>query len=268
MRYRLLALDLDGTLTNSHRQITPRTTDALRQAQENGVRIVLASGRPAYGIAPYADEIRLDKYGGYIFSYNGGEIISWHSKEPLYKKTLDPEILPCLYQCAKNSGFPIITFHKEFVITENPEDEYVQKEAVLSVMTLKKVSSFLQAVQFPTGKCMIAGEPSKLVNLEKEMHARLKGRVEVYRSEPYFLELVPKGTDKARSLAYLLKKLGISREETAACGDGFNDLSMIKYAGLGVAMRNAQETVRGHADYVTCSNDDDGVAHVIERFIL
>ena len=161
-----------------------------------------------------------------------------------------------------------MTYHKEFVITENPEDEYVQKEALLNVMTLKKVDNFLQAIQFPIAKCMIVGEPSRLMNLEKEMYAHLKEQMGVYRSEPYFLELVPKGIDKAQSLAYLLKKLDISREEMIACGDGFNDLSMIKYAGLGVAMQNAQEIVREHADYITRSNDNDGVAHVIEEFIL
>ncbi len=268
MGYKLLVLDLDGTLTNSNKQITPHTLETLKRAQEKGIKIVLASGRPTYGVAPIADKIQLDKYEGYILSYNGGEITDWHNKELLYKNTLNPEVFPYLYQCAKNNNFAIVTYHKEFVITENPEDEYVQKEALLNVMTLKKVDNFLQAIQFPIAKCMIVGEPSRLMNLEKEMYAHLKEQMGVYRSEPYFLELVPKGIDKAQSLAYLLKKLDISREEMIACGDGFNDLSMIKYAGLGVAMQNAQEIVREHADYITRSNDNDGVAHVIEEFIL
>ena len=96
----------------------------------------------------------------------------------------------------------------------------------------------------------------------------LKDRMGVFRSEPYFLELVPKGIDKAQSLAVLLKRLDIVPEEVIACGDGFNDLPLIKYAGLGVAMANAQPVVREHADYVTRSNDEDGVAHVVEEFIL
>ena len=90
----------------------------------------------------------------------------------------------------------------------------------------------------------------------------------VYRSEPYFLELVPDGIDKAKSLAVLLEKLSISREEVIACGDGFNDASMIRFAGLGVAMANAQPLVREQADYITLSNDCDGVAHVVEKFIF
>ena len=90
----------------------------------------------------------------------------------------------------------------------------------------------------------------------------------VFRSEPYFLELVPKGIDKARSLSVLLEKLGMTKDEMIAVGDGFNDLSMLQYAGLGVAMANAQEVVKENADFITLSNEEDGVAYAAEKFIL
>ena len=90
----------------------------------------------------------------------------------------------------------------------------------------------------------------------------------MYRSEPFFLEILPRGIDKAQCLAQLLKLLGMEREEMIACGDGFNDLSMIEFAGLGVAMENAVCPVRNAADYVTLSNNDVGVAHVVEKFCL
>ena len=90
----------------------------------------------------------------------------------------------------------------------------------------------------------------------------------VYRSEPYFLEIMPKGIDKAQSLERLLGVLGMKREQMIACGDGYNDLTMVKYAGLGVAMENAVLPLRNAADYVTLSNNDDGVAHVVEKFML
>ena len=97
---------------------------------------------------------------------------------------------------------------------------------------------------------------------------RLQRQISVYRSEPYFLELVPLGIDKARSLAVLLEKIGITREEMIAMGDGYNDLSMIKYAGLGIAMGNAQEPVKAAADYIAPSNDEDGVAIAVEQHFL
>lgn len=268
MGFRVLVLDLDGTLTNSKKEVTPRTLEALLEVQKRGVKIVLASGRPTYGVAPVADELGLDKYGGYILSYNGGEIVNWQTKEILYENILDPVLIPYLYWCAKKNDFAIVTYHNEFVLTENPEDEYVLKEALLNVMKIKPVEHFLSAITFPITKCLIVGEPSRLIVLEKEMFDQLKGRMGVFRSEPYFLELVPKGIDKATSLQILLHGIGSSADEMIACGDGFNDISMIKLAGLGVAMANAQLEVQENADFITVSNDEDGIAQVVEKFLL
>ena len=169
--------------------------------------------------------------------------------------------------CKKND-FAIVTYHQEFVLTERPNDEYVLKEALLNVMKIKPVSHFLSSVTFPVTKCMIVGDPSRLVVLEKEMFDQLKGRMEVYRSESYFLELVPKGIDKAASLKILLSDIGLSTDEMIACGDGFNDIPMIKLAGMGVAMANAQPEVREHADFITLSNDEDGIAQVVKKNLL
>lgn len=268
MKYKLLVLDLDGTLTNSKKEITAHTLDTLTRAQEQGLKIVLASGRPTYGVAPLANKLQLEKYEGYILSYNGGEIIDWKTKEMMYKNLLDPMVLPYLYKCAKDNDFAIVTYENEFVLTENPDDEYVIKEARLNVMAIKKVDNFLDAVKHPVAKCLIVGEPERLAILEKEMQETLKDKMGVFRSEPYFLELVPKGIDKARSLEVLLNEIRMTKEEMMAVGDGFNDLSMIRYAGMGVAMANAQTVVRDSADFITLSNDEDGVAHVVEKFIL
>ena len=188
--------------------------------------------------------------------------------ELMYKNLLDPEVLPYLYECACKNHFAIVTYDGEYVLTEYPDDEYVLKEALLNVMKIKKVDNFLEAVKHPIAKCLIVGEPERLAVLEKEMYEVLKDRMGVFRSEPYFLELVPKGIDKAQSLSVLLSEIGMTREEMIAIGDGFNDLSMIKYAGLGVAMANAQPVVRENADFITLSNEEDGVAHVVRKFML
>lgn len=268
MKYRFLVLDLDGTLTNNKKEITEHTRRVLIEAQERGGKIVLASGRPTYGIAPIAEKLELKKYGGYILSYNGGEITNWQTGELMYENVLDADVLPYLYQCAKEHNFAIVTYQGKYVLTEYPDDEYVLKEAILNVMETKKVDNFLEAIDFPVAKCLIVGEGTRLAVLEKQMYEVLKDRMGVYRSEPYFLELVPKGIDKAQSLAVLLEKIGGTKEEMIAVGDGFNDLSMIQYAGLGVAMANAQEPVRQAADYITLSNEEDGVAAVVEKFMM
>lgn len=138
MKYKILVLDLDGTLTNSQKEITEHTYKTLIEAQKKGLKIVLASGRPTYGVAPLANKLQLDKFGGYILSYNGGEIIDWKTGKLMYKNLLDPEMLPYLYRCAKENDFAIVTYENEYVITERPDDEYVLKEAILNVMPIKK----------------------------------------------------------------------------------------------------------------------------------
>lgn len=264
--YKLLVLDLDGTLTNAKKEITPRNREALMRIQKQGIRLVLASGRPTYGIVPLANELRLCEFGGYILSFNGGQIIDWQSQEIIYSKVLPDAVIPYLYECAQRNGFPMLTYKNECILTESPEDVYVQKEAFLNKMVIEHTSHLLTAVQLPLPKCLIVGEPTKLIAVEAEIALHLQGQISVYRSEPYFLELVPLGIDKAHSLSILLEKLHIDRQEMVAVGDGYNDLSMIKFAGMGVAMANAQEAVKQAADYITLSNEEDGVAEVVERF--
>ncbi len=268
MKYKILVLDLDGTLTNAKKEITPHTRDTLIKAQEQGLKIVLASGRPTYGIVPLADELRLGDYEGYILSYNGGQIIDWKTKEMMYENVLNPQIYPYLYECARKNGFTILSYKDEYIVSEDAGNPYVQHEAFLNRMSSITVPCFLDVIDFPVAKCLIVGNPEPLAVLEQEMKVELEGKLNVFRSEPFFLELVPNGIDKARSLAVLLDELKMKPEEMIAVGDGFNDLSMIKFAGLGVAMSNAQEVVRQEADYITLSNEEDGVAAVVDKFFF
>ena len=268
MKYKILVLDLDGTLTNAKKEITPHTRETLIKSQEQGLKIVLASGRPTYGIVPLADELRLGDYEGYILSYNGGQIIDWKTKEMMYENVLNPQIYPYLYECARKNGFTILSYKDEYIVSEDAGNPYVQHEAFLNRMSSITVPCFLDVIDFPVAKCLIVGNPEPLAILEQEMKVELEGKLNVFRSEPFFLELVPNGIDKARSLAVLLEELKMKPEEMIAVGDGFNDLSMIKFAGLGVAMSNAQEVVRQEADYITLSNEEDGVAAVVDKFFF
>lgn len=268
MKYRILVLDLDGTLTNQKKEITEHTRETLIRAQEAGVKIVLASGRPTYGIMPLARQLQLEKYEGYILAYNGGQIIDCKTGELMYENVLDPAVYPYLYKCAKSNGFQILSYKGEYIISEDAENQYVKHEAFLNRMPSKTVPNFLDVINFPVAKCLIVGDPEPLAKLEVVMKKELQDKMNVFRSEPFFLELVPKGIDKARCLSVLLQKLGMTPEEMMACGDGFNDLSMIEYAGMGVAMANAQEVVKKAANYITLSNEEDGVAYAVEKFIL
>ncbi len=267
MKYKMLVLDLDGTLTNSKKEISARTKATLIKAQQQGVTIVLASGRPTYGIVPLANELQLDVYGGYILSFNGGTIINWKTKEVIHESVISSEKLPLLHDIAAKNDVQIISYQDQNIIAETSDNEYIKYEAFLNKMPIKEVVSFIDALQFPVPKCLIVGNPDKLIILEKEMNNIFGFDMSIYRSEPFFLELMPSNIDKAQSLKRLLLYTGNTREEMMACGDGFNDLSMIKFAGMGVAMANAQPAVKDASDYITLSNEEDGVAHVVELFL-
>ncbi|MGN0036069.1 MAG: Cof-type HAD-IIB family hydrolase [Bacteroidaceae bacterium] len=268
MDYSILVLDLDGTLTNSKKEISATNRDALLRAQQQGMTLVLASGRPTYGIAPLANQLQMDRFGGYILSYNGGEIIDWSTQQTLYAQVLPDEVVPVLYRCAKQHDVALLSYDGRYIATEDPDDRYVRHEAFLNKMQVRRCRNFLEEVPLPLPKCLIVGEPARLVEVEAELSLALQGVISVYRSEPFFLELVPPGIDKAQSLAVLLRHIGTNREKMVAIGDGYNDVSMIEFAGLGVAMANAQEPVRKAADRVTLSNDEDGVAAIVNELFL
>lgn len=268
MQYKLLVLDLDGTLTNSKKEITPRTQASLIRLQQMGVKLVLASGRPTYGITPLAQALQMDRFGGYILAFNGGKILDASSLEVIYEQVLPCSIVPTLHEAATKANSVILTYLKGNILTECPTDKYVAYESGLTKMQAIRVDNFSQAIDFNPDKCLIVGEPEDLIPLCEQLNEQFPQQLAAYRSEPFFLEVVPKGVDKALSLERLLAHIGCSKEQMIAVGDGFNDLSMIQLAGLGVAMKNAQQEVKDAAQRVTLSNDQDGVAALVEELFF
>lgn len=269
MKYKLLVLDVDGTLLNNKKEITKRTHAALLKVQQMGVHIVLASGRPTHGIMPLAEALELNHYGGFILSYNGGQIIDVQNRKLLFEKRINPEMLPYLEQKANKNNFAIFTYHQDYILTNQPENEYVKQEAKLNHMKLVKTDNFSETIDFYPCKCMLVSDDREaLTGLEEHWKRRLNGVLDVFRSENYFLEVVPCFIDKANTLGVLLEMLSILPEEVIALGDGVCDVTMIQLAGLGIAMGNAQDSVKICADTITASNDEDGVALAVEKAIL
>ena len=234
MKYKLLVLDVDGTLLDSEKKISKRTLAALLKVQQMGVRIVLASGRPTYGLMPIAKALELGNYGGFILSYNGGQIINAQSGELLFERRINPEMLPYLEKKSRKNGFAIFTYHEDTIITDSPENEHIRREAELNGLKIIAETEFSIAVDFAPCKCMLVSDDEEaLVGLEDHWRRRLNGALDVFRSEPYFLEVVPCSIDKSNTLGALLEKLGINSEEVIAIGDGVCDVSMIQSAGLG-----------------------------------
>ena len=267
MNYKLLVLDIDGTLTNDKKEITPKTKAAIRRLQEAGVPVAIASGRPLKGVAFIADELEFDKYGSYVLAFNGARIVNWKTKETVYSKNLPISMPKRLYQEAMKYGVGILTYMDDALIVGTEPDPYMEKEKNITRLPICYHEDFPEFVNFPVHECMFTGEPDNIERIEPILSEEYKHEANVFRSEPYFLEIMPKNVDKAYCLAKLLEILGIKREETVCCGDGYNDFSMIQFAGMGVAMCNGQEAVKDIADYVTVhSNNEDGIAEVIDKF--
>lgn len=264
--FRAIALDLDGTLTNHDKVVTPRTRQALLKAQEQGAIIILASGRPTYGIVPVAECLELEKRGGYILSYNGGNIVNAKTGEKLFSQFLPDAVIPILYKYAKEKNHALLGYAGNEIITEMPDDQYVKEESRINKMNIRKVDNLLDALEPHPTKLLMTGDPTDMIKAEEELVEILGEKMDIFRSAPFFLELVPKGIDKAQSLLRLLSKINLTPADLMAFGDGYNDLSMLKLAGVGVAMANAAPEVRADADYVTLSNEEDGVAEALLHF--
>lgn len=264
--FRAIALDLDGTLTNHDKVVTPRTRQALLKAQEQGTVIILASGRPTYGIVPVAECLELEKRGGYILSYNGGNIVNAKTGEKLFSQFLPDAVIPILYKYAKEKNHALLGYAGNEIITEMPDDQYVKEESRINKMNIRKVDNLLDALEPHPTKLLMTGDPTDMIKAEEELVEILGEKMDIFRSAPFFLELVPKGIDKAQSLLRLLSKINLTPADLIAFGDGYNDLSMLKLAGVGVAMANAAPEVRADADYVTLSNEEDGVAAALLHF--
>jgi len=269
MNYKMIVLDVDGTLLNNDRIITARMKMALIKVQQMGIRIVLASGRPTYGVMPLAKELEMDKHDGYVLSYNGGQIINVQTGDVLFEKRVKAEMLQYLEKKSNKNNFSIFTYCEDTILTNDISNEHIIQEAELNSMRLKKVEHFSEEITFSPYKCMIVSDDEDaLISLENHWKRRLAGELDVFRSEKFFLEIVPPFIDKANTLSILLEKLGVESKDVIAIGDGVCDVTMIQLAGLGIAMGNAQESVRACADYVTLSNEEDGVALAIENTII
>lgn len=267
MKYKLLVLDIDGTVANSKKEIDDKTREAIIRLQEKGVPVAIASGRPPQGVSKVAERLEFQKFGSYIMPFNGARIINYKTKECVYSKTLPLHLPAKLCQDARDNGIGIITYRGDEIIAGTAVDQYMEIEAGINGIPVIYHEDFKSYVNFPVNKCLITGDGRDLEALEPEFAQKYFHEAQVFRSEPYFLEITPKNVDKAYCLRHLLDILGIRREEMVCCGDSFNDVSMIQFAGLGVAMANAQDKVKAVADYITENdNDHNGVAEVIEKF--
>lgn len=267
MDYKLIALDLDGTLNNDKKEITPKTQQALIHAQEQGIIVALASARPVPGLYKDMRTLELEKHQGILMAYNGGKILTAKGKKVLYEKAFPRDLaIKVLHHLEQYPVTPIIDDGTQFYVTD--KDGYqVAHECWNNQMTCTEVPSLTEFLDFDLVKILMSIQPEQLPEVLKEIGQPFEKELVFVRTAPFYIEAVPKGINKGEGLRHICERLHISPEETIAFGDAENDLEMIQFAGHGVAMGNACDALKEAADEVTLSNNEDGIAHSLEQLL-
>lgn len=267
--YKIMALDMDGTLLNQNKVVTERTKEALEKAREYGVKVVLASGRPLDGLKRYLEELNLVDNDEYVLSYNGCLVQETKSGKIIYEKGLTGKDLHRLYDLSSSLGVNIHAFapNKGGLITPK-HSKYTQLEADINQIDINICDFSEIAEDENIVKIMWIDEPEILDKAIKAIPKELYEEYFIVKSTPYFLEIFNKDSGKGAALKALAKHINAKAEEVIAVGDAGNDLDMIEYAGLGVAMGNATDAVKEIAQFITATNNEDGIADVVDKFIL
>lgn len=267
--YKMIALDLDGTLNNDEKKITEKTREALLSVQQHGVTVVLASGRQAPGLAREAQALDLKDYHGLLLSYNGGRIQDATTGEVLFDQAIDrATALRFLRHLEAYPELSPIVDDGESIFTTDARRHKVQDESRNNNLKVEIVANIADAVEargFSPVKILTAAPNEILVPRLADIRRGFEDELSFVQSAPWFYEATVKGVSKSTSLAIVCERLGIERSEVMAFGDAQNDMSMLDFAGHGVAMGNACPELKEMADEITLSNNEDGIAASLTR---
>ncbi|MBC2851045.1 HAD family phosphatase [Cetobacterium sp. 8H] len=267
MKYKMIVTDLDDTLLNSQGKISETDKLNIMKAQENGIKFVLASGRPTFAMRDLAKELDLRKYESYILSYNGSIITNCKTDKNILSETLKVEEIHTLYDFSKRKNVEIITYLDDTIVSED-FSSYIEVEVELTKMPFEKVKNFKATVDRDCVKCIMLGEPSYLKEVEKELKEELGHKFSISISKPFFLEITKLGVDKGSSLLKLATLKNIKLEEIIVVGDSYNDLPMLKVAGLPACVENAKPEIKDFCKFISTSNNNNGISNIIKTFIF
>ncbi len=262
--YKLIAIDIDDTLITDDKQITPGTADAIRRAVDRGVHVTLATGRMFASAQAIAKQLQLNVP---IITYQGSLIKTALDEQVIYERHVPQEIAAALFDYCDQHDLHIQAYHNDQLFAKKINQKLLDYCANSDVPytiepDLKKLSSL------PQTKLIIIDDPEVLDELKPKFEAQFGDRVHITKSKPNFLEFIhPEGT-KGHALKVLAEQLGCPLESVIAIGDSWNDREMLEAAGLGIAMGNAVPALKELADYITLSNNEEGVKHAIEKFVL
>jgi Cof subfamily protein (haloacid dehalogenase superfamily) len=267
--YKLIAIDIDGTLMNDRKEITKEVNDAIQAAKAKGVKVVICTGRPIVGVQSIIEELKLNDEDEYVITFNGALVQNTYNQDVESQITLKYENLKELYDLSLKLNSPLHFFDTENLYTPNREiSRYTIHEAHINQVSLHYMPIDEVAKDMLIPKVMFIDEPERLDNIIANIPEEFWDKYTFVKSTPFFLEILDPSVSKGNAVKLLAEKLGITREEVICIGDGENDLSMIEYAGCGVAMANAVSVVKEVAQFQTLSNNENGVAYAIEKLVL
>lgn len=262
---KMITIDLDGTLLRSDGSVSDRTVRTLQAARDKGVVVAIATGRMYQTARPYGERLGLGDSPMLLFA--GGLIETLESKKILFQQVIPRETAQGMADLARQQGWQLQTYIDD-VLRAARDDEWIRDyERITNSRAVICGDAFYQ-VQGDCNKLLSRGSHDELVARKALIEKAFPGRFNVLFSAPTFLEIMPQGVDKGKGIRRLGELYGVGADEIMALGDSQNDLDMLKAAGVPVAMANAAEEVKAAAAYVTASNDDDGVAAAVEKFVL
>lgn len=266
MKYKMVVIDLDDTLLQSNKAISVKSAGLLKEIADKGIKVILASGRTVESACYYMEQLGLDFP---VIGFQGACIYDCKSKKMLSEKLIDQKAALPIIKHIESLGIHCNVYSEDKVyIKESNEWSNFYKEIFINNSVMLEVGKLSEFIKFPMIKILMADDNKVLLKVKPEMEEVAGSDINVFFSQPYFLEFTHKYATKGHALKELSESYGIKREEIIAIGDSYNDISMLEYAGLGICMGNGPEDVKKIADYVTLGNDEGGVAHVIEKFIL
>jgi hypothetical protein len=262
--YRLIAIDIDDTLLTDDGEITDATREALAEAARRGVTVTLATGRMFASARKIAERIGLNVP---IITYQGALVKTPFDGRVLYERSVPADAARQILDYCRKNGLHLQLYTEDELYAAEDNDK-VRGYAKLSAVPYRIEPDFGKLIDRPQSKMLIIDDPDRLDRIAEELRPVFRDRVHITKSKPHYLEFLHPEATKGHALAALARHIGCTMEQTIAIGDSWNDREMILAAGLGVAMGNAIDALKAIAGFVTKTNNEDGVKHVIDTFIL
>ncbi|MCH8646035.1 Cof-type HAD-IIB family hydrolase [Staphylococcus lugdunensis] len=264
--YQVVVMDMDDTLLTRDNKVDPITKQYLIDIQNQGIKVILASGRPTEGMLPTAYELKLDMHKSYIMSYNGGQTISVADESIVAEQSVRKEDFDAIVDYCRQNNFFAMTYQDGYIIYDD-DHEYMNIESEITGLPMKRVNDLKQYIQQNVPKVLAVDYEEHITKARQHLAGAFNDNVDVTTSKPYFLEFMAKNVSKGHAISSFCDKSNIDLAQVICFGDSPNDMSMFKVVGYAVAMGNATDDLKAISDEVTLDNNANGIPHALKQLL-